>query len=133
MVSIAVAIPCFISGLPRTPGDSITVPLATAYDYVAQRFAYWPGFSGGLKSLPNVNGEAFLDLVTSTDTTPTTGLGSYASGGIPTGRLFEAVIGSTKKYFQIQDATALTADGVAVISPPDFDATDNNRFLVQIF
>ena len=133
MASVTIFKTCFYAGAPISAGATLSVSLAECSAAVAGRLAYWSSVNGPCPALPNQEGDAFLAPVSSLAAIRDTGLASYTTAHVPTGRVFTAIVSGAKKTFQLQVASGLTADGVSIISPPDFDSTDNNRFLVQIF
>lgn len=120
-----------VAGTGYASLSTLSLSYPAAFAMVAQGCAEWSAATSTSQPLPKSENRQFIAAVTTVAATAVVGLASYTSGDITTGSIFD-VFASNLKTFQLQDATGLTADGSSVISPPDFDATGNNRFLVQI-
>ena len=121
-----------VAGTGYAALTTLTLGYSLAGALVAQGCAQWSAATSTSQSLPRSETRQFIGAVTTLAATALVGLASYTSGDIATGSIFDVVISGSIKTFQLQDATGITADGASIISPPDFDSTNNNRFLVQI-
>ena len=133
MSSITIKRPIFIAGTGYGAGDVTTsLAFADAAGLVASGDAYWTTTPTGATPLPVSTGEAFLSSVTALTGGTSAAINGYSCAHIATGKTFACVISGQRRCYQLQDATGQTANADSIVSPPDFDATGNNRFLVLI-
>lgn len=121
-----------VAGTGYAALSTLSLSYSAGCAMVAQGCAEWSAATSTSQPLPKSEVRQFIGAVTTLAATALIGLASYTSGDITTGAVFDVVVSGNLKTYQLQDATGLTADGSGIISPPDFDATGNNRFLVQI-
>jgi hypothetical protein len=131
MANITIIQSVIVDGTPRAFGDAISTSLASARPLISAGSAKWtaPAYGPGL---PNSAALIFLPDITQATGGTAASLDSQCYAGIPTGRLFSFLVSGVLKTFELRGATGLAAEGSSIISGPDFDATTNNRFLVQI-
>lgn len=132
MSSITIIRPLNSGGISYDKDDVVTdLDFAIAGLLVRSGEAFWTG-SPNAQPLPDTKNEAFLGDVTEATGGTAAALDGYTTSHLPTGRVFAVVIDGKRCVYQLQAAGVLVADGDGIVQPPDFDATSNNRLLVQI-
>lgn len=135
MPSITILSGCIAGGVAQSTGAVVTdLSFSISSQLVRERLARWTS-AAVVKPLPDVRGQvALLDEVTALTGGAPVGLDGYTVCGIPAGRMFDvklAAENAPRRYVVIA-VDGEVADGDNIISPPDYDATNNNKFLLRV-
>lgn len=123
-----------VAGTNYAPGDAATVSLSVAKQLIGEQAAVFTNAAVARPLPDRPEGVAFIESVTSLTGDAPTGLNGYLVEGIPARRMFECVLtGETRpRRYMVITKDGETPDADAIIEPPDFDATANNKLLLRV-
>jgi hypothetical protein len=134
MASITFLRGASIAGTSYATGDTAAPSLGLALKLLGDGVARWSA-AATVRPLPDLPDRvAVLGDVTALTGDAPAGLNGYLVAGIPAGRMFEVKLTAENRQrrYLVIPKDGETADGDAIIEPPDFDATDNNKYLLLI-
>jgi hypothetical protein len=123
-----------IASVSYAVGSTATPSFAIASQLVGEGAARWTN-AACTRPLPNVcDRVSVLGDVTALTGDAPIGLNGYLVAGIPAGRMFEVKLAAENapRRYMVITKSGETPDADGIIEPPDFDATGNNKLLLQI-
>jgi hypothetical protein len=123
-----------VDGSIKNSGDSLSTTMAIAKKYIGDGSADWQTPTVKANLPDNPGRITVLDNVSALAGGAVLGMDGFLLGPIAVGRLFQVIIGSEgpPRTYRVITVNGEVADGDNFISPPDYDATANNKFLARV-